>query len=469
MKQFKLISNAHFKIGGKDLVASLHSEYLEEPEKEEEKKKLKIAWEQFLADLNTRTSALLKTDTVSFLLGAGASKECGGPLINSIPLDLEKKLFDAGISGKSIRSWLKCFFLAVQNLAGNNSEIPSNRDEIIKRKTDIETNKAKALDVNFEMLLSLLYKWRKAIHPEGGRLRLNGNYSSVDLHAETIEECLHQATSALVSLCQLPIQNIDAKSFKAFENLLRKILTRPLNLKRANIFTLNYDTLVEQAADAQGIVLIDGFIGSVKRKFRPESFDQDLYFPTETTEGRIHRFDKVLHLYKVHGSINWTLEKSSWENPYGICSHPEGISNDKPALIYPTPAKWDEALGMPYAELIRRFATKVVRPQSVLFVIGYGFGDEHIRAIVRQALTIPSFTLVVIDPEPKSEFVKNLKTQDDRRIWIFEGETLGKFSGFVQHALADLQDENINRKIMETHRALKKNELSDVDGEKTNA
>ena len=39
--------------------------------------------------------------------------------------------------------------------------------------------------------------------------------------------------------------------------LIKKILTRPLNLRRANLFTLNYDTLIEKAADAEGAVLLN--------------------------------------------------------------------------------------------------------------------------------------------------------------------------------------------------------------------
>ena len=76
-----------------------------------------------------------------------------------------------------------------------------------------------------------------------------------------------------------------------------------------NIFTLNYDTLIEQAADAEGVVLLDGFVGTQRRIFRPESYQQDLYFPAETTEGRnlptilgheAHGFREVFPEGRIH-------------------------------------------------------------------------------------------------------------------------------------------------------------------------
>jgi hypothetical protein len=239
-----------------------------------------------------------------------------------------------------------------------------------------------------------------------------------------------------------------------YKSLVRKLLTRPLNLRRVNVFTLNYDTLVEQAADAEGVVLLDGFVGTQRRVFRPECYEQDLYFPAETTEGRVHRFDRVLHLYKLHGSITWTANEPTLDDPYGVRSAAFDPDGREALLIYPTPAKQGDTLGMPYAELFRRFAAAATKPQSVLFVIGYGFGDEHVNAIVRQALGVPSFTLVIVDPAPESEFVRKLREQRDRRVWIAEGPTLGAFAGFVDRLLPDLRDEEVRKKVLATRRAL---------------
>ena len=408
-----------------------------------------------LDDIRVRVGTLLKTETVSFLLGAGASVDCGGLLIGSVPLPVESDLQQRGIEQADppqIHEWLSVFYLAVRRAGAGGS--PLTRDEILARQQEVDGGGGQALNANFEQVLAMLHRWRSALAESGDRLRIDGS-PPVDAKAEDLEEALRQATRALARACSLPAPGKE-NGFAIYNMFVRKVLTRPLNLKRVSIFTLNYDTLAEQAADAEGVVLLDGFVGTQRRVFRPESYEQDLYFPAETTEGRVHRFDRVLHLYKLHGSITWTAGEPMIDNPYGVNSatfNPEGT---QPLLIYPTPAKYGETLGLPYSELFRRFAGSLVRPQSVLFVIGYGFGDEHVNSIIRQALAVPSFTLAIVDPAPKSEFVTKLRGQKDRRVWVAEGPTVGTLAGFVEHILPDLRDEEIRKKVLATHRALAK-------------
>ena len=411
-----------------------------------------------MADIRIRIGTLLKAESVSFLLGAGASVESGGLTIGAVPFPVERTLHQAGIAGDvrpRIRRWLKVFYLAVQSaMAG---EVPAARDAILVRRNKIANRDPSVapLPVSLEEVLSMLHRWRAAVPENAERLRLDGA-PKVDARRKELDECLAHATQALARHCVLPTdeKKVGLANYKA---LVRKLLTRPLNLKRVNLFTLNYDTLVEQAADAEGVVLLDGFVGVTRRTFRPESYDHDLYFPAETTEGRVHRLDRVLHLYKLHGSISWVTETPTLGNPYGVAAedfeHPK-TQKERRLLIYPTPAKVGETLGMPYAELFRRFAATVARPQSVLFAIGYGFGDGHVNAIIRQALAVPSFTLVVVDPKPESQFLTTLRGQKDRRVWIARGPNIGTFSGFVENVLPDLRDEEINTKVLATHRAL---------------
>jgi hypothetical protein len=258
---------------------------------------------------------------------------------------------------------------------------------------------------------------------------------------------------ALTSLADLPTSGRE-DALRDHRRLIQKVLTRPLNLRRANIFTLNYDTLVEKAADAEGVLLVDGFVGTLRRIFRPESYDVDFYFPAQTTEGRVHRLDRALHLYKLHGSITWHRGDENWENPYGLYStfYQEMTTDD--VLIYPSPLKYGQALGLPYSELFRHFGVAIAQPQSVLFTIGYGYGDAHVNSLIRQALAIPSFTLVVVDPVPTSDFVAHLKELEDERVWLVTGAKLGSFKHFTERLLPDLRDEEITAKVIKTYRTL---------------
>ena len=407
-----------------------------------------------LDDLRVHIGTLLKTENVSFLLGAGTSVNCGGLLIGSVPLPIERRLHDAGFRGNEqprIRRWLKAFYLAVRS-AGGDDTVPISRDQIIERQGVLAGGGGEPLRANFEHVLTILFRWRSALPESGGRLKIEGS-PSVDVKSEDLDDAIKHASLALASNCELP--TTEKKDRLAdHKTLLRKLLTRPLNLKRTNIFTLNYDTLIEQAADGEGVVLLDGFVGTQRRVFRPESYEQDLYFPAETTEGRVHRFDRVLHLYKLHGSITWIANKPTMDDPYGVQAVPFKSDAARSLLIFPAPTKYGETLSMPYSELFRRFAGVVTRPQSVLFVIGYGFGDEHVNTIIRQALAVPSFMLIIVDPNPQSEFVARLRAQKDRRVWIAEGPKLGTLAGFVEHVLPDLRDEEIRKKVLATHRAL---------------
>jgi hypothetical protein len=444
-----------FEIDGEELLAQAEPQAKQETKVTQDAATARLLQEK-LDEIRVRIGTLLKTETVSFLLGAGASVDCGGPLIGTVPVEVENNLLEKGTTDKqnsSVEHWVKVFYLAVRHCTSD-SETPTCDKQILDRAKSVKDANAPNLPANYERVLATLYRWRVALPEAGGRLQIEGP-PRLDASSKDLDTCLREATYALARACHLPAKGKE-DGLNTHKTFLRKLLTRPLNLRRVNIFTLNYDTLVEQAADAEGIVLIDGFIGTQRRIFRPECYEQDLYFPAETTEGHVHRFDRVLHLYKLHGSITWRVSEPSVDNPYGIESKPDAFSQSDLLLIYPTPAKYGETLGMPYSELFRRFAAAIVRPQSVLFVVGYGFGDEHVNAIIRQALAVPSFTLVIIDPKPKSKFVEALRQQKDRRVWIASGSELGTFRGFVDLLLPDLRDEEIQKRVIATYSALGK-------------
>jgi len=451
VQPWNIIANNKFEVGHEDRLYRLREEFPQEPADDEARKRCKGKWGEFVKESRIRFGTLLKTDTVSFLLGAGASKLAGGVLLGKVPLVIERTLLERGVKGSAAADWLMLFYAAAHRLAADKDKasVPFEWEEIRKRCAEIggpEGTPAE-LPVNLESLLSMLFRWRAAIPETEGRLRLDGR-PVVDAPSGHLDEAIRETKAALAARCVLPSDEAGGPNpVGAHRQLVKKLLTRPLNLKRQNLFTLNYDTLIEQAADSEGVVALDGFVGTLRRVFRPESYDQDLYFPAETTEGRVHRLDRVLHLYKLHGSITWRDSDPDWDNPYGVTASGQDASASGTALIYPTPLKYGESLGMPYAELFRRFAASVVRAQSVLFVLGYGFGDDHVCAIIRQALTVPSFCLVIVDPDPKSSFVARARDYcatllmrvhrllEDRRFEFLFGPVGGQWPRH-EHALA---------------------------------
>lgn len=404
-----------------------------------------------LKECRVRVGTLLKTDNVSFLIGAGASSKAGGISIAAIPAELEKDLhLKAGQSTDEETDWLPLFYSTVSALSGKTFSQSDRAEALMGQLANVPK-----IPLNLEDYLSQLHTWHASMPGPFSQIYIGDDNDNVlDATQAALARLILEIDRSLTVLCDLPtVPSQDA--LKGHRRLIKKTLTRPLNLRRANLFTLNYDNMIEKAADAEGAVLVDGFVGTFRRIFRPESYDVDFYYPAQTTEGRVHRFDRVLHLYKLHGSITWHRCEPDWENPYGLFAtfyNQQALADD--ILIYPSPLKYGQALGIPYSELFRRFASAIAQPQSVLFTVGYGFGDEHVNALIRQALSIPSFTLVVVDPAPKNDFVNHLRDLGDERVWLVGGWQLGTFECFVEKLLPDLREEEITSKVIKTYKAL---------------
>lgn len=165
---------------------------------------------------------------------------------------------------------------------------------------------------------------------------------------------------------------------------LRKLLkARQKTAPRLKVFTLNYDTCFEQAADKVNAVLIDGFSFNQNGKFKSTNFDLDIVYREQS---RIHNeenfFNKVLHLYKIHGSIDWMKPDPST----GEISKKKSGTAGNSLLIYPNSSKFENSYQMPFFEMISRFQIALRTKNTTLFIIGYGFNDGHINRIINEAL-----------------------------------------------------------------------------------
>jgi hypothetical protein len=186
---------------------------------------------------------------------------------------------------------------------------------------------------------------------------------------------------------------------------------------RLNIFTTNYDRLIEAGADVAGLHLIDRFVGSLTPVFRSSRMDIDMHYNPPGIRGEPRYLEGVARYTKLHGSIDWVncdgvIRKIGL--PFGAKDSTPfltvaGIDADaSKIMIYPNSSKDKETAEYPYVELFRDFAAALCRPNSTIVTYGYSFGDDHINRVIRDMLTIPSTHLVVISHSDSSGRIRKI-------------------------------------------------------------
>ncbi len=247
---------------------------------------------------------------------------------------------------------------------------------------------------------------------------------------------------------------------------LSKLVARDNNLGRTHLFTLNYDTLFEQALELLGVQYFDGFTGRAAARFDPAVYGLDIYYPGEVAEGRVRRFDKFMHFYKLHGSIHWFEHGTEMRarhpdlspfTAYGAMTPQQKAgelvklaSTAKSVGILPTANKFAQTLAMPYAHLFRSFQVRLGVPQTFLLVLGYGFGDDHVSRIIENALMNPSLVMLVVEPNPNSAVIDRIRRYKDlgKRAYILTPTNAafaktpfrtGTFDDFARSLMPDVQ------------------------------
>lgn len=198
-------------------------------------------------------------------------------------------------------------------------------------------------------------------------------------------------------------QRTDA--FNKLVLFLMSFASRTGTRDRLNIFTTNYDRLIEAGADIAGIRLLDRFVGALSPVFRSSRLDVDMHYNPPGIRGEPRYLEGVVHFTKLHGSIDWIDTDSNIKKiglPFGAQDiHPyldaPGLNADSSKImIYPNSSKDRETAEYPYVELFRDFAAALCRPNSTLVTYGYSFADEHINRVIKDMLTISSTHLIVI-------------------------------------------------------------------------
>jgi len=228
-------------------------------------------------------------------------------------------------------------------------------------------------------------------------------------------------------------------NYKNFFTIFNKILLQrksTLLSKQINIFTTNIDICIEKALEDKAFEYNDGFIGSFKPKFDLSNFKKSLFKSSLHFENKSEL--PVFNIYKIHGSLTWkmirdnihfsptlklikniseisvsddtlvnidsndtikTLEKKSSKITYNTTE----IKNFKNAyeklnIVNPTKDKFRTTiLNQTYYELLRIYSNELEKDNSILFVLGFSFADEHIRDLtLRVANSNPTLIIYII-------------------------------------------------------------------------
>ena len=359
--------------------------------------------------LQALISEWLRMENLVVLTGSGASVSAGGKTM----ANLETSVFDA-----------------IEALP----DIPTSITPILQsRRLAVEYADQRGDPIGFEAWLSFVANAMiVADNPDGPFSAVA--WPSTPAPSKTdLRWFVDRLRMAIFAECALSLQDMSvattAGRIAPQLAFLSKIVARDSNLGRTHLFTLNYDTLFEQALELLGIQYFDGFTGRASARFDPSVYGLDIYYPGEVAEGRVRRFDKFLHFYKLHGSIHWFEQGDEMRarhrdlapfRAYASMTPAEKaaalvpLAGDTPSVgILPTANKFAETLAMPYAHLFRSFQLRLAIPQTFLLVLGYGFGDAHVSRIIENALMNPSLVMLVVEPNPNSPVIERIRRYKD--------------------------------------------------------
>lgn len=109
------------------------------------------------------------------------------------------------------------------------------------------------------------------------------------------------------------VLTIDYNKNHLHKLFLKRVVSRDPKLNKVNIFTPNYDLLIEKTAEELMINVNNGFHGFHYRSFLPSSFNLDMHI---NLKDKNQAYARMINLFKLHGSLSWKFDSN--KPPYGI-------------------------------------------------------------------------------------------------------------------------------------------------------
>jgi hypothetical protein len=167
----------------------------------------------------------------------------------------------------------------------------------------------------------------------------------------------------------LKIKEVVSKSLPSEPNPYSLLISWINGINRSHaveLFTTNYDLLLEEAMELSRTPYFDGFSGSKTAFFDPSSISSN-DLPA-----------RWIRLWKLHGSINWA------KNSLGEIIRGDGKGEG--TMVYPSHVKYDQTQSAPFSSLFERLKNFLLEPDSLLITTGFSFADAHISAKLDECL-----------------------------------------------------------------------------------
>lgn len=149
------------------------------------------------------------------------------------------------------------------------------------------------------------------------------------------------------------------------------------------VFTTNYDTLIERTLEDERVAVFDGFVGS-----RQPFFSAGSLIHADAAPAR-----RWTRLWKIHGSVNWCRVPATAGMGERIVRQAASGAGE---LIYPSMHKYDESRKQPYVAMLEHLGRVLGRrEETVLLTVGYSFGDQHINGVLFDALEARERTHII--------------------------------------------------------------------------
>ena len=305
---------------------------------------------------------LAYSKNIGFFFGAGTSCALNIPNIEMLTQEIEKRLKDDN---------LKNFKIIKDDLSASSSG-----------------------KVNIEDILNQIRRIREITKEDKTKEFLNVSGEA----AKTLDKEICGLIYEIILEGEDKADFTNPKKFFAWLNILSREFSK-------EVFTTNYDLIIEKALEASQIPFFDGFVGSYEPFFWQESIDQIVHDHDMTKNW--------IRLWKIHGSLSWF-----WKHgPGGVSQRiiragkfDNARVADNELVIYPSKEKYDSSRKQPFVAYFDRLKNYLLNGELLFIFTGYSFCDQHINEVIFNCLRQNNrlFCVVFFFQDAEVENIKGL-------------------------------------------------------------